>query len=259
VPADHLTSARKEHWLHVQVAFSHWDASGQAMARAVGPLLDQVTERWWFMRKYPHWRIRVHDAPPGAVEGALGKAEAGGIISGWQPGIYEPEEYAFGGPAGMDIAHQLFCADSRAVLDYLRLDAPQIPKREVSLLLVCALLDAAGLDRFERGDTFSRIAALRPGPPAGDDRLARLTGQLQTLLAVPPAPALEAVSAAPWLTAFEDAGRSLAQAAGTGQLERGLRALLAHVVIFHWNRLALDATTQGILARAARAAYLPAE
>jgi thiopeptide-type bacteriocin biosynthesis protein len=259
MPADHLTIVGEERWLHVQVAFPHWDASGQAMAHAVGPLLDEVTEGWWFMRKYPRWRIRVHDAPPGAVESALGKAEADGVISGWQPGIYEPEEYAFGGPAGMGIAHRLFCADSRAVLDYLRRDTPQIPEREVSLLLVSALLDAAGLDRFERADVFSRIAALRPRPSAGDDQMARLTGQLRTLLSVPPAPALDVVSAAAWLTAFEDAGRCLAQAASAGQLERGLRAVLAHLVIFHWNRLALDAAAQGILAHAARDAYLPAE
>jgi thiopeptide-type bacteriocin biosynthesis protein len=259
MPADDLTSADKGRWLHVQVAFPHWDASGQAMAHAVGPMLDEVAEDWWFMRKYPCWRIRVHDATPGAVEGILGKAEADGLISGWQPGIYEPEEYAFGGLAGIDIAHQLFCADSRAVLDYLRRDAPQVPKREVSLLLVGAILNAAGLDSFERGDVYSRIAALRPSPPDAADRMARLTGQVRTLLSVSPAPTLHAMFAAPWLAAFENAGRSLAQAAGEGRLERGPRAILAHVVIFHWNRLALDATTQGILARAARAVYLPAE
>jgi hypothetical protein len=36
-----------------------------------------------------------------------------------------------------------------------------------------------------------------------------------------------------------------------------VRAVLAHVLIFHWNRLGLSAAAQGILARAATAATLP--
>jgi hypothetical protein len=36
-----------------------------------------------------------------------------------------------------------------------------------------------------------------------------------------------------------------------------LRAILTHVVIFHWNRFGLSATSQGILARAATTALLP--
>jgi thiopeptide-type bacteriocin biosynthesis protein len=61
----------------------------------------------------------------------------------------------------------------------------------------------------------------------------------------------------PWLDAFTDAGRDLGDSARAGELERGLRAVLAHLVIFHWNRFGLPAATQGILARATTAVYLP--
>lgn len=51
-----------------------------------------------------------------------------------------------------------------------------------------------------------------------------------------------------------DAGQSLAIAAGRANLERGIRAILAHHVIFHWNRLGFDVGTQHALAHAATTA-----
>lgn len=45
------------------------------------------------------------------------------------------------------------------------------------------------------------------------------------------------------MTAFDIAGRTLATAATDGTLERGVRNILAHHVIFHWNRLGLPAPT----------------
>jgi thiopeptide-type bacteriocin biosynthesis protein len=63
--------------------------------------------------------------------------------------------------------------------------------------------------------------------------------------------------AAPWLAAFRTAGRQLGDDATNGHLDRGLRAILTHVVIFHWNRFGLSAASQSILARAAATALLP--
>ena len=40
-------------------------------------------------------------------------------------------------------------------------------------------------------------------------------------------------------------------------LQRTCSCSSRHVVIFHWNRLGLSVTTQGLLARAATAAFLP--
>ena len=70
-------------------------------------------------------------------------------------------------------------------------------------------------------------------------------------------PAGPVAYAAAWLAAFIQAGQELGEAAATGRLDRGLRAILAQIVIFHWNRLGLSAQTQGILAHAAKAAILP--
>jgi protein-L-isoaspartate(D-aspartate) O-methyltransferase len=57
---------------------------------------------------------------------------------------------------------------------------------------------------------------------------------------------------ADWIRAFEQAGRQLAELARRGLLERGLRAVLAHHVIFHWNRLGLPFADQSTLSTLAR-------
>lgn len=263
MPADQLTTP----WLHVGLRFHDWAASEQVMTTEVAPRLDEMTRSrmhrgWWFLRKHPEWRVRICDGDPAAMRGLLDKVQADGIIAGWQPGTYEAEAHAFGGPLGMDIAHDLFCADSHGVLNYARVDTPLIGRRELSVLLISAMLAAARLDWFERGDVVARVAGMRPAPPGDSQaRLAELAGQLRPLLAI----SAEAVAgpcgpvafASDWLAAFTDAGRRYADATADRALTRGLRAILPHTVIFHWNRLGLSATAQGILATAARDAYLP--
>jgi thiopeptide-type bacteriocin biosynthesis protein len=271
MPADHLTghsaTGSEARWFHAGISFASWDAAEPVMAAKAGPALDALardgrTGSWWFVRKHPHWRIRVRDAPPELVAALLGKLTADGTIAGWHPGTYEPEAHAFGGVAGMDIAHDLFCADSRGVLQYARSPPPLTGRRELSVALIGALLASAGLDWFERGDVYARVAAMRPTPPDGSEpNLDQLSGQLRALARVPAELlVLKGVPGAfgmQWLEAVRGAGRRLSAAAQADELERGLRAVLAHVVIFNWNRLGLSATTQGILAHAARDAYLP--
>lgn len=167
---------------------------------------------------------------------------------------------AFGGPDGAQAAHDLFCADSLGVLTYARQNDPDLGRRELSIVLINALLQAAGLDWYERGDVFARVARMRPAPTDADTgRIEKLTANIRTLVAIPAqADSGHAAFASPWLTAWQTAGNQLGRAADEGRLDRGLRALLTHVLIFHWNRLGLPATTQGILSRAATAAFLPA-
>jgi thiopeptide-type bacteriocin biosynthesis protein len=91
--------------------------------------------------------------------------------------------------------------------------------------------------------------------------MVQFASQLRMLAALPAEALAAAVGlgsfGAEWMRAFSDVGNRLACAADRGGLTRGLRAVLAHVVIFHWNRLGLPATSQGILASAARDVYLP--
>jgi thiopeptide-type bacteriocin biosynthesis protein len=242
------------------------------MATVVGPVLDSLTESgalggWWYMNKPPGWRIRLRDTDPHLVSQLLDDLTAAGTITAWSPAIYEPETAAFGGITGIDIVHDLFCADTSGILGYLRQDDPPLGRRELSVVLISAMLAAAGLDWFERADVFARVAAMRPGPAPGTTaQAARLAGQLRAILAMP-ASATSAIFseggaygvANEWHAGFADAGHRFADAVSCGALNRGLRAILAHAVIFHWNRLGLPAAPQASLARAAASACLPAD
>ena len=167
MPPGHLTCASRfpetERWFHASVRFHDWAAAERITADIVGPRLDVLTasaaSRWWFLRKHPHWRIRIAGTEPVQAANLFSQLADQEIIDDWHQEIYEPEEHAFGGPAGMAIAHGLFCADSRAVLRYAHLDKPPIGRRELSVLLTIALLNAARLDWFEHGDVFARIAS----------------------------------------------------------------------------------------------------
>jgi thiopeptide-type bacteriocin biosynthesis protein len=184
-----------------------------------------------------------------------------GHISGWTAPIYEPESHAFGGADAMDTAHQLFHADSRNILTYLArsADDPLIPpgkQRELSILLGAVLLRAAGQDWYEQGDVWARVAMHRKpdaDTPAG--AMAAMEPGMRQLLTVVARPLFTLGSlafAAAWAEAFAAAGAELAHLAAGGVLNRGLRDVLAHHLIFAWNRLGLPYTTQVVQANTAR-------
>ncbi len=92
--------------------------------------------------------MRDPDVP--VIDQVLEELTAAGALARWWPTVYEPETVAFGGPAGIQAAHDLFCAGSRGILDYARQNVPGLGRRELSVLLINALLRAADLDVFER-------------------------------------------------------------------------------------------------------------
>lgn len=255
-------------WYHALIRPHDWTTAEALFRVEVAPHLDRLDGEgtaWWFLRKHPYWRIRVRTIDHDAASALLDELTAAGVIADWRPGIYEPEAGAFGGDTPMAIVHELFCADSRGILHYTGADPGSTGRRELSLLLIRALQHGAGLDWFEAADVFDQVAQMRPIPPAADaTRVQRLADQMRPLLALPAdartalfAPDGPLTPANNWHLAFIRAGEQYAEAARAGHLRRGVRAVLAQIVIFHWNRLDLPAHTQAILARAATAAILP--
>lgn len=261
-------------WWQVYIRFTEWARAERTAAEHLAPLLhqadtDDVTSAWWFIRKHPCWRLRLQTGSAGhtmtsKLSAALDELTARSHIDGWWPGIYEPETAAFGDQPGIDIAHDLFCADSRAIITMLRNDETTLGRRELSLLLCSTLMRAANLEWFEQGDVWHRITQQRPLPTdiPTEKVTAMATTVRQILLAdtTSDGPLLSASGPlAPivtWAEAFRTAGHTLGAAAREGTLQRGLREIISYAIIFHWNRLGLTARTQAILAQAARTTIL---
>lgn len=276
-----LRCASGDRWIQINIRFADWSAAEQLAATLLASRLMEAQSTgaicdWWFLRKHPCWRLRYRPGPRATTSTAkaamgtiLERLSHGDGIAAWQETIYEPEAFAFGGAHGIDIAHRLFHADSRGVLHFLhckgdrhRVGSP-VGRREISVLLYSALMRAAGLEWHERADVWDRVTLLRPLSPD----TARIAGHLRPgpsrallrLLTVDTSAAGPMVNrsgplefAAPWLLAHETAGHDLRKATDDGTLQRGLRDLIAHLVIFHWNRLGITDPTQGVLAKSAR-------
>lgn len=269
-----LTEQETARWRQIYVRFPHWEFSEQTAVTHLAPLLHQaeaegLISAWWFMRKHPCWRLRLIPSPAadslqdpiGTALDDLAESEA---IDGWWPGVYEAETAAFGGQDGMTAAHQLFHDDSRAILRRLAGTNIGLGRRELSLLLCGTLMNSAGLEWYEQGDVWHRVARERPLPPEVPARkLDAMADSLRTLMLADTsrAGALFDTSgplthAADWAESFRRAGQILGACARSGRLQRGLRDVLSHHIIFHWNRLGLPARQQSVLAWAARAAIL---
>ncbi|MFJ2812141.1 methyltransferase, FxLD system [Streptomyces sp. NPDC087294] len=224
-------------WWHASVAFPapHADA-----ARGLATALDG--RRFHFLRKDAGVRLRTEQP----ATSLLDQLVADRVITGWANGIYEPETHAFGGPEGMEVAHDVFCADSPAALA----ETGTPGARERSVMLLSAMIREAGLDPFEAGDVYAQWAALRPpvAPPQGPT-LENAVSAMRRLMNADAA--LRPDAEAGWVervAAFEDAGRRLRQLAADGRLIRGIRGVIAHHAIFAFNRAGVPAEAQAATA-----------
>jgi thiopeptide-type bacteriocin biosynthesis protein len=267
-------------WYQVSVQWREWESAERTAVAHLGPRLDglrkaDALQSWWFIRKAPCWRIRLRPVATdpthlkASVSVLLDDLVEAGHIERWRENIYEPEEAAFGGPVGMMTAHHLFSADSQSILRYLSSRAsngctsPAIGRKELSMLLCSTLMRAAGQEWHEQGDVWLRVARMRPPLTATSERLRPVAGKVVQLMTVRTEPVGAPFGSGgylsftmPWFAAFVDAGQQLGTAASDGALHRGVRDVLAHHVLFHWNRLGVSTADQGRLASAAADAVL---
>jgi protein-L-isoaspartate(D-aspartate) O-methyltransferase len=250
-----------DRWQQHNITFVDREIARRTIAERLGPALieaeaDGQLTGWWFMNKQP-WPLRyLADQPSPAVESLLSDLIGDGVAVSCLPSIYEPETDAFGGPEAMDTAHELFHSDCRHLLTY-QPRPMHLGRRETAVLLASAMMRGAGLDWFEQGDVWAKVAALRPAtasrPPERAAELAPAMRKLMTAdthslcLQRGPLHAHEE-----WVTAFQRAGATLADLAARGALTRGLRAVIAHHVIFHANRAGLLRDDQSALSHIAR-------
>ncbi|RLK54458.1 thiopeptide-type bacteriocin biosynthesis protein [Actinokineospora cianjurensis] len=267
-------------WAQVAVRIDDYATAEHVGTTHLGPLMASAEHAglitcWWFVRKNPYWRLRWRPVPGTAheanhvVQRALDTLRGKGIIAETTATIYEPEIHAFGGEKAMDLAHRLFHADSTHLLDHLAGDrgrgpSPGEKRRELTVLLCSNLMRAAGQDWYEQGDIWARVADNRPLPAStsADQVHAAVAGlqRLMTVDASPTSPLLQPggslAHVTGWATAFDTAGQHLGRLARAGTLRRGVRAVLAHHVLFHWNRLGLPHDTQALIAHTAKTVVL---
>jgi thiopeptide-type bacteriocin biosynthesis protein len=250
-------------WRQVNVAFLDWERAEATAVADLAPLMEAAEDAgaittWFFVRKRPCWRIRYAPVagPQDAIDDRLDALVAAGSVARWTKSVYEPEVHAFGGTHAMDSAHRFFHQDSHNLLHFLRGDTAR-HRRETSLMLCSLMLRAAGLDWYEQGDVWDRVAAHRPPPPGPEpDGKQRLHTAVRRLITLDPQYVLQPGSplagAEAWTAAYTAAGSDLARLNQTGHLHRGIRDVLAHHVIFAWNRLGLPYSKQAALTAAAQ-------
>ncbi|MBT2489124.1 methyltransferase, FxLD system [Streptomyces sp. ISL-96] len=254
-----------DRWHQHNITFIDRESALHAINERVGPALiaaetaGQLTG-WWFMNKQP-WPLRyLADEPSSIIESLLSDLVGDGTVVSWLPCVYEPESDAFGGPDAMDAAHELFHSDSRHLLTY-QPGPDHLGRKETAVLLASAMMRGAGLDWFEQGDVWAKVAALRPVTsalsPVRVDELTPFVRKLMSAdaygLSLRDGP-LHGHGA--WVTAFERTGATLVGLAKRGALTRGLRAVIAHHIIFHANRAGLLRDDQSALSNIAREAVM---
>ncbi|MGQ0778184.1 MAG: thiopeptide-type bacteriocin biosynthesis protein [Pseudonocardiales bacterium] len=262
-------------WHQLNIQFDYHQDAERAVIAHLGPVLmtaesTGLLASWFFIRKQ-WWRFRYlptsstsADEAKKLLEDAARSMRDFGYASRWVENIYEPETHAFGGEEGMTAAHNLFHQDSRHIVEHLRplgdgtLNS-QSKRREISVLLCAALMRAAGQDQYEQGDIWAKVANHRPTQnSAQPEQWRTFTAAMKRLITVNTGPktALRTGDtlkfATDWLTAFEQAGETLKALSDEGLLTRGIRAVSAHHIIFHWNRIGLPYRTQANMALAAK-------
>jgi thiopeptide-type bacteriocin biosynthesis protein len=259
-----VAADRGQCWVHVGLAVRsrprevfHW--LGELSAELLD---DPAVTNFFFMRKPPGVRLRFEAAHgqrlqvESMLHSCLGQARL--RVERVVPGVYEPEEHLFGGPASMPFVHRIFTIDSLAWLAFWRLETPG-PPWAFSLSLLRYLLDGVGVVGWEDLGVWDLIRsrtgrALPPGMDAG--KLAAACAGIRDTWSDPSRleaglPAPVAALAAEWGPRLRAAGEDWRSGYfDTRGAMIGPRDGVTFVTIFHWNRGGVSAATQSLLAAA---------
>ncbi|WP_172955632.1 lantibiotic dehydratase [Thermus scotoductus] len=128
-------------------------------------LKEHGSPNWFFVRYQDpddHLRVRIF-----GKEGELGEflsrfsreahryAENGFLLR-WATDTYEPEFERYGGEAGLAVCEEIFCVETRALLELFALKPP-LPLRELALFSVDGLLEGLGMSAKDRYHLYHKL------------------------------------------------------------------------------------------------------
>jgi thiopeptide-type bacteriocin biosynthesis protein len=162
------TFAPGSEWLYAKLYTGHATAD-QILSEAIAPVTEGLPA--WFFLRYsdPHWHVRFRvRGEPGWLYGEILPRLAAqtramlddGRMWRLQLDTYEREVERYGGPAGIELAEQLFCADSACVVDIVGMlagDAGSDARWRLALRAIDQLLDDLGFDLALRLATMQRV------------------------------------------------------------------------------------------------------
>ena len=217
--------------------------------------------RFFFMRKPPGLRLRwqgpeVHDILQPQLKAWLAGLEEVGVIRSFSFPPYQPEVDRFGGPVGMDIAHEHFDEDSAIALAYEALDdrrRGEVSRHVISAAICSDLFRRALNDRQEIAGAWTDLASdardlliwLGRQVPQEESNTERLKADLvksAVALADPFWAALSPDVAAlvrRAIRANERTAAGVRMAGAAGRLSIDRRSWLVSAATFHRNRMGL--------------------
>lgn len=242
-------------WVQLNVALSRRDGGPLKSARcvfgALRPLMDEwrregALSQFYFTRKPPDLRLRFRgpDCRAAVLAGTtatLYSLQCEGAVERFFTSVYEPEVNLFGGPAGMELVHAYFDADTSSWLEMDGLWAcnqARLTPETLTCVVTDHLLRLALGDRSEIWDVWCTVLSMAGERPATDGKSVLPTpSKLITTISAAEEDVLRRYREHNTLLA-----RGLTVTYNRGELQCGLRALLTWVAIFHFNRYGLDAS-----------------
>lgn len=263
----------RSEWIQLNIALCRRQGSALAGARGLFGHIQPLVEDWrargalacfYFMRKAPDVRLRFR-VTSGRARTRL-KSQLAVVTNQLIQarhvrhayfGVYEPEQFRFGGSEAMELAHRHFFIDS---LSWMALDQAACEQKRqcdnetlvlatLNDLFTCALDDAA-----EVWDTWCRYAANMEATPVADAPAAPAV-DLETVFAH--CSSVERTIIRRYRRQHLALAKGLHRLASRGRLSCGVRAFLLHLAVFQFHRHGIAGPRQAALTRQIVAAWSP--
>jgi thiopeptide-type bacteriocin biosynthesis protein len=254
-------------WLQHDIAVKQYAPELYGVLAETAKSLHGAVDDFSFLHQPPGLSLRMRPRPgrerdaAAEVRRAIDQLSTLDIVAGWRPTGYEPEYRRFGGPIGMDNAHRLFAADSRAWLQFhhaTALSPGGMTTWAMSLLMIRAVLDGLGITRCQEQGVWDRLGLSMPEDTLTDSTIDRMVVAVWNGWAAPETLARHLPPAARLIL---DAFRHEAAAVGRQWTREyflapgasvGPQQAAAQAVALHWNRGRLPFIHQALITHALR-------